>query len=439
MSTTLFRPLGAVAAALLVALVGGAACTVHKTEAPSLTGPSEFALSVVVSAFPDSLNQDGASQSAIVVSVRDAYGQPKSGVLFRADISVAGTIVDYGSLSARTVVTGADGKASTVYTAPPAAANATFTTVSIVMTTIGSDSQTESHQAVTIRLTPPGVILPVAGAPLAQFDVTPKNPSAKSPVTFDGSASCGSMGNGNQCTTASQIVTYAWDFGDGSTASGALASHTFALQQTYSVALTVTNDRGVSATSRQSIAVGAGLLPTASFTFSPAAPGAGEKVYFNASASTAGAGHRLVSYNWTSGDGTIGLGVTPSYAFPRQGKYKVTLIVVDEAGQQSVPASLDVDVGTGTPAPTAKFTISPTDPVNNVTDVVFDASTSTTAQGQTITHYVWNFGDNTGTEDDLANPITKHRFLTANTFTINLTVTDSAGRTSSTSLTVKVN
>ena len=55
---------GTLAAALMV----GAACTVHQTTSPALTGPSELATSVRITATPDSISQDGASQSSVVVS-----------------------------------------------------------------------------------------------------------------------------------------------------------------------------------------------------------------------------------------------------------------------------------------------------------------------------------------------------------------------------------
>src|SRR5262249_43294873 len=43
------------------------------------------------------------------------------------------------------------------------------------------------------------------------------------------------------------IVSYAWNFGDGQSGSGATATHTYSAQGTYVVALTVTDDRGASA------------------------------------------------------------------------------------------------------------------------------------------------------------------------------------------------
>ena len=103
-------------AIVLVALT--AACTMTKQEAPDLSGPSEFSTSVAVAISPDVLPQDGASQSVITLTARDAQGQPLRNVGLRVEIRVDGTPRDLGSLSARSVVTGTDGRATVVYTAP---------------------------------------------------------------------------------------------------------------------------------------------------------------------------------------------------------------------------------------------------------------------------------------------------------------------------------
>jgi PKD repeat protein len=96
--------------------------------------------------------------------------------------------------------------------------------------------------------------------------------------------------------------------------------------------------------------------------------------------------------------------------------------------------------------PTANFTFSPGAPGRNDL-VVFDASSSTTAQGQTIVDVAWNFGDGTGivhcpsASSDCPGPtnrISSHTFTTAQTFTVNLVVTDSAGRTGSKNTSVQV-
>ena len=95
MSKALFARLSFVAACALA----WAGCTVKEVEAPPLSGPSDFALSFQITATPDSLSQDGGSQSTVVVRAFDANGAPKSGARFRLDMFAGGVAVDYGTLS----------------------------------------------------------------------------------------------------------------------------------------------------------------------------------------------------------------------------------------------------------------------------------------------------------------------------------------------------
>jgi len=107
------RVLAAPLAALLLA-----ACTVHKQDTPGLTGPSEFSTAIGVAISPDVLTQDGASQAVVTVTARDSNGQALRNLSLRAEIVVEGASTDFGSLSARNVVTDANGRATLTYTAP---------------------------------------------------------------------------------------------------------------------------------------------------------------------------------------------------------------------------------------------------------------------------------------------------------------------------------
>jgi PKD repeat protein len=338
------RGLGIALAAL------AAACTMDKQKAPDLSGPSEFSTSVAISISPDVLPQDGASQSLITVTARDANGQPLRNVSLRAEIRVAGTPVDMGTLSARSVVTGADGRATFTYTAPnsPAVSVDPFTIVDIFVTPVGTDFNNSQARSASMRLVPTGVVAPPDGLQPA-FTFTPSNPSDHQRVLFDASTSTSPANN--------PIVGYSWNFGDGGKGTGKTATHDYASPNTYIVTLTITDGFGRSASTSQSLTVGAGVEPTASFTFSPTDPVPGSTVNFNGSGSRAAPGRTIVSYAWDFGDGTSGSGVQASHRYPVLGSYTVTLVVTDDAGRtgvasQTVPIKFPEE--SAVVAPTAK-------------------------------------------------------------------------------------
>jgi len=335
-----FKTLAAVLATMALA-----ACTVHEADPPPpLTGPSGSATMVTVAAVPDSISQDGGSQSSIRVTAIGPNGRPLANLPLRLDMIVNGVPQDFGTLSARTVATNGDGVATAVFTAPPnnpafsgTCRNLPGTCVEIVATPIGSGFEGSAPQSTQIRLVPPGVILPPASTPTASFTVSPNPVLANVPAIFDASASVAGTG-------ATQIASYSWDFGDGSSGSGRSVSHTFSTGATHTVILTVTNDRGLSASSTQAVVVGNAVGPTASFTFSPQDIVVNQDVFFNGSGSVASPGRTIRSYVWNFGDGTTATGaIPPAKKFAAANTYVVTLTVTDDLGQSSTTTN-DVEV-----------------------------------------------------------------------------------------------
>jgi PKD repeat protein len=183
--------------------------------------------------------------------------------------------------------------------------------------------------------------------------VATPTPTNNSPVLFDASASCAVQPDAGVCSLGGGTITgYSWSFGDGSSGSGRTASHTYTRQQTFLVTLTVTNDRGVTSVPFSlPVQIGAGSLPTASFTSSPTAPVVGgPAVQFDGSASKPGIGHTIAKFVWNWGDGGAlfeSAQATGAHRYIAEGSYVVTLNVTDESGQTgTVTATVKVAVPT---------------------------------------------------------------------------------------------
>ena len=244
------------------------------------------------------------------------------------------------------------------------------------------------------------------GAPTAALVLT--KTGARS-VTADGSGSTDPDGT---------IASYSWDFGDGTPAvSGATATHTYAVDGTYSVTLTVTDNVGTVATATQPI-VAANQAPTAAFSVQQLSA---RKVKLDASASTDADG-TIASYSWDFGDGTpVATGVTAMHTYAAEGQYTVTLTVTDDLGATATTTQV---AGAANQPPAAAFTVSST----GARVVAVDGAASTDPDGS-IASYSWDFGDGTPAGSGAT---ATHTYAADGTYTITLTVTDDLGAVATT-------
>jgi PKD repeat protein len=103
--------------------------------------------------------------------------------------------------------------------------------------------------------------------PMANFTYSPTFPYVGQAVTFDASGSSDIDGT---------IVSYEWDFGDGSTGTDVLTPYTYESAGTFTVTLTVTDDLGATDTLQQEITVDP--LPTLTITINNIKKGTTETI-----------------------------------------------------------------------------------------------------------------------------------------------------------------
>jgi PKD repeat protein len=310
--------------ASLCAAVLVAGCTVSKQNAPSLMGPSGFAMSFVVTASPQVLPRDGNATSAISAIVYNADGTPRPNQRLKF-------VTDFGTLNLTDVATGPNGSATVVFTAPDVNQFVPLAMATIIAIPLeAADVANTNVGSVRIGLIGPDI-------PAPSFTISNTNPAVLDAVTFDASAT--TLG-ASACSTA---CSYIWDFGDGSnnigaTTSGIVLQHSYSTPGVFLVTLTVTGPSGTSSSLTRSLTVAPPAPPTAAFDPIPASPTAPATVTFDASRSTVGAGATITSYVWTFGDGTPGATTTDpvvSHPYSVAGSFNVTLYVVDSLGRRS--------------------------------------------------------------------------------------------------------
>ncbi len=246
-------------------------------------------------------------------------------------------------------------------------------------------------------------------APSASFVYSPAGPGVKETVYFNAAGSSDTDGS---------IVSYEWDFGDGSTGTGQKTGHGYNTAGVYAVVLVVRDNNGNHGTANQAVTVQAGSSPTASFEYSPANPLVNQDIYFNASASSDPDG-TIQSYSWNLGDGSTTSGPTITHRYGSAGQYSVVLVVTDNSGHTGTSDKL-ITVSSGQ-APTARFSYSPQSPIAG--DTIFFNSTQSSDPDGIITSRKWDFGDGAGEMKE--NPT--HHYQEAGRYIVTLTVKDNDG------------
>ena len=212
--------------------------------------------------------------------------------------------------------------------ATPTHTYATAGTYTVLLTVTDSMGASSAPDSTTATISDP----PDANQPPIAEAGGPYSGTEGVAIPFDGTVSSDPEGG---------PLSYVWNFGDGSTGTGATPSHSYGSQGTYTAVLSVADSAGLNSAPDTAIVTVSAVpnQPPVAQAGGPYSGSAGSAIAFNGSASSDPDGNLPLSYSWNFGDGSSGGGATPSHTYSAAGTYTVTLQVIDAEGLASGPAA----------------------------------------------------------------------------------------------------
>ncbi|UCE36335.1 MAG: PKD domain-containing protein [Thermoplasmata archaeon] len=237
------------------------------------------------------------------------------------------------------------------------------------------------------------------------------------------------LGTGSDTPSDKSSLTYSWEFGDGTSASGAAQSHVYSLSGAYMVTLTVTDDDGDIGVDRIPVFV-ENVEPTAN-----AGPdqivNEDDVVVFGPGGSDSSSDISSLQYYMCVCPKCVGLGTSHIHVYNLKGVYTVILTVVDDDGAEAYD-EMTVTVNNVAPVAYAGSDVT----VNENELVFFSGSATDTPSDHPLLEYAWDY-DGDGDTEAFGREV-MHAFESSGTYTVTLIVTDNDGAVSTDTVTVTV-
>ncbi len=284
----------------------------------------------------------------------------------------------------------------------------------------------EGNYTVTLRVTDDDGDSAVSVATIAVANVAPTLVGPAGPTS-------GNEGtNMNWSATATDpgvndVLSYSWDFGDGTFGTGPSVFHTFAENGTYTVLVTVTDGDGGTDNNSVTVVI-SNVAPSFNLATIPNLADEGQQLTFTATATDPGS-LDVLAYTWNFGDGGTETGDNVVYTYVDDGTFTVTVTVTDDDGASDVV--------------TATIVVNNVDPVITLMtgdlagaegDLLNWEGLATDVGVTDVLSYSWTFGDgNTATGTSVSNT-----YANEGQYVVTLTVTDGDGGITTQNLTVVI-
>ncbi|MCP4990947.1 MAG: S8 family serine peptidase [Colwellia sp.] len=202
----------------------------------------------------------------------------------------------------------------------------------------------------------------------------------------------------DKSTDDNGVVSHSWNFGDNNSSTAINPSHTYAVDGSYQVTLTVGDAQGLTDTKTSSVTVAEGIV------VGDCAPAWSPNTSYQAGDKVTHDGYEYESTWWSTG-------ASPAI-------YSNVWIKLGECDGTSIPGENE--------APVSSFTYNKT-----ALAVSFN---NTATDDKAVTKYSWDFGD--GSSSSSANP--SHSYGSADNYQVSLTVYDAEGLNHTSSQTVNI-